>query len=81
VEPKMSWTLIITVAIEIVKNVNKFLPDIVEWWKKRNDSDYMKRRDRIRRKRDKEWEKVLKAEGDEQEKLLQKYLDRYIRNR
>lgn len=77
----MSWTLIITVAIEIVRNVNKFLPDIVEWWKNRKNLDYIDERDKIRRERDKAWKKVVEATGDEQEKLLQKWLDKYIRGR
>ena len=71
----------VTVILEIIKNLTKVFPRWYERWIKRKDLDYLEERDRIRRERDEAWTKVVEATGDEQEKLLQDYLDRYIRNR
>jgi len=74
----MSWAKLI---LEILSNLSKVVPKWCEWWAKRKDLAYIEKRNEIRREKKKLWQKIQAAKGDEKAKLIQKYLDRFIRNR
>ena len=71
----------ITLILEILKNLSKVLPQWYEGWAKRKDLSYLEKRAEIRKKKAKLWNRIKEATGEEKEKLLQDYLDRFIRNR
>lgn len=74
----MNWIILI---LTFLGNLSKVFPQWYEAWQKRGDLAYLEERAKIREEKAEAWQKVLEATGDEQEKLLQKYLDKYIRNR